>query len=93
MVGFIGGLFYLMAVLYVNEDRQAVIRFLEGRLMCCLRDKTHHDGTHWTLCHNVLRWTHSAASLSKLGLLVSALSELNLSAHMLENTQPFLKTT
>lgn len=29
-VGFIGGLFYLVAVLYVNDDRKAVLHFLEG---------------------------------------------------------------
>lgn len=30
-VGFIGGLFYLVAVFYINDDRKAVLQFLEGR--------------------------------------------------------------
>ncbi|TWW74136.1 Protein spinster -like protein 3 [Takifugu flavidus] len=29
-VGFIGGLFYLVAVFYINDDRKAVLQFLEG---------------------------------------------------------------
>lgn len=33
VVGFIGGLFYLMSVLYINDDRKAVLRFLEGRVV------------------------------------------------------------
>ncbi|CAF98541.1 unnamed protein product, partial [Tetraodon nigroviridis] len=31
IVGFVGGLFYIMAVLYINDDRKAVLQFLEGR--------------------------------------------------------------
>uniref|UniRef100_A0A674PP68 SPNS lysolipid transporter 3, sphingosine-1-phosphate (putative) n=1 Tax=Takifugu rubripes TaxID=31033 RepID=A0A674PP68_TAKRU len=30
-VGFIGGLFYLVAAFYINDDRKAVLQFLEGR--------------------------------------------------------------